>query len=135
MCLDHGHSAETPVRLEPAAPRSRVRYSPTEPLCSKEIVPYCNYGSIKKKKIPVYGNCKLFFYIAFMIAACKKLPRPTLRTTHKLLPYTKNKHSRSLVGKRHSLHNIQSCYPYTCIKFRKSKRDITLTSIWNTIKR
>ena len=28
----------TPVRLEPAAPRSRVKHSTTEPLCSLVIV-------------------------------------------------------------------------------------------------
>ena len=32
MCLAQGHNAATPVRLEPAAPRSRVKHSTTEPL-------------------------------------------------------------------------------------------------------
>ena len=30
--LAQGHNAVTPVRLEPAAPRSRVKHSTTEPL-------------------------------------------------------------------------------------------------------
>ena len=34
MCLAQGHNAVTPVRLEPAAPRSRVKLSTTEPLRS-----------------------------------------------------------------------------------------------------
>ena len=34
MCLAQGHNTMTPVRLEPAAPRSRVKHSTTEPLCS-----------------------------------------------------------------------------------------------------
>ena len=34
MCLAQGHNTVTPVRLEPAAPRSRVKHSTTERLCS-----------------------------------------------------------------------------------------------------
>ena len=34
MCLAQGHNAVTPVRLEPAAPLSRVKHSTTEPLRS-----------------------------------------------------------------------------------------------------
>ena len=34
MCLAQGHNAVTPVRLEPAALRSRVKHSTTEPLRS-----------------------------------------------------------------------------------------------------
>ena len=34
MCLPQGHNAVTPVRLEPAALRSRVKHSTTEPLRS-----------------------------------------------------------------------------------------------------
>ena len=32
MCLAQGHNTVTPVSLEPAAPRSRVKHSTTEPL-------------------------------------------------------------------------------------------------------
>ena len=32
MCLAKGHIAVKPVMLEPAAPRSRVKHSTTEPL-------------------------------------------------------------------------------------------------------
>ena len=38
MCLTKGHNAVTLVRLEPAAPRSRVKHSTTEPLLSHFIV-------------------------------------------------------------------------------------------------
>ena len=34
MCLAQGHNTVTPARLEPAAPRSRVKDSTTEPLRS-----------------------------------------------------------------------------------------------------
>ena len=34
MCLAQGHKAVTPERLEPAAPRSQVKHSTTEPLRS-----------------------------------------------------------------------------------------------------
>ena len=34
MCLDEGHKAVTPVRLEPATPRSRVKHSNNEPMRS-----------------------------------------------------------------------------------------------------
>ena len=34
MCLAQGHNTVTPVRLKPLAPRSRVKHSTTEPLCS-----------------------------------------------------------------------------------------------------
>ena len=35
MCLAQEHIAMTPERLEPAAPRSRVKHSTTEPLRSE----------------------------------------------------------------------------------------------------
>ena len=34
MCLAQGHNTVTPVRFEPAALRSRVKHSTTEPLRS-----------------------------------------------------------------------------------------------------
>ena len=37
MCLAQGHNTVTPVRLEPAALRSRVKHSTTEPLRSLEF--------------------------------------------------------------------------------------------------
>ena len=47
MCLAQEHNTVTPVRLERAAPRSQVKHSTTEPLCSyphtcKESVPNLN---------------------------------------------------------------------------------------------
>ena len=38
MCLAQGHNAVMPVRLVPAAPRSRVKHSTTEPLRSLDKV-------------------------------------------------------------------------------------------------
>ena len=40
MCLAQGHKAVMPVRLEPTAPRSRIKHSTTEPLHSLFIVVY-----------------------------------------------------------------------------------------------
>ena len=37
MCLAQGHNAVMPVRLEPAAPRSQVKHSTTEPLHSLDV--------------------------------------------------------------------------------------------------
>ena len=34
MCLAQGHNSVTLVRLKPASPRSQVKHSTTEPLCS-----------------------------------------------------------------------------------------------------
>ena len=47
MCLAQGHNTVTTVRLEPAAPRSRVKHSTTEPLRS----PYelCNWAEKQVK--------------------------------------------------------------------------------------
>ena len=41
MCLAQGHNTVTPVRLEPAPPRSRVMHSTTEPLCSHKNCQMC----------------------------------------------------------------------------------------------
>ena len=35
MCLAQGQNTDTPMRLEPAAPRSRVKHSTTRSLCSQ----------------------------------------------------------------------------------------------------
>ena len=37
MCPAQGHNAVMPVSLEPAAPRSRVKHSTTQPLRSLEF--------------------------------------------------------------------------------------------------
>ena len=38
MCLAQGHNTVTLMRLEPAAPRSRVKHSTTELLCSLVVL-------------------------------------------------------------------------------------------------
>ena len=45
MCLAQGHNTVTPVRLEPAASRSRVKHSTTESLRSLNGLTYA-LGSI-----------------------------------------------------------------------------------------
>ena len=49
MCLIQGHNIVTPVRLEPAAPRSRVKHSTREPLCSFSVL------------VPVHGVLSCVF--------------------------------------------------------------------------
>ena len=51
MCLAQGHKAVTPVRLAPAAPRSRVKHFTTEPLRA-QLYHIC-----------VYVCCKILSYI------------------------------------------------------------------------
>ena len=79
MCLTQGHNAVTPVRLEPAALRSRVKHSTTEPLRSLpldiglsliDLLPlhcvYWNFDTIKivlslfKATIPIFKNTAYF---------------------------------------------------------------------------
>ena len=50
LCL--AHTAETPVRLKPAAPQSPVKHSTTEPLCS--LRPTWSHLIKDKFKIPIY---------------------------------------------------------------------------------
>ena len=44
MCLAQGHNALTSARLEPAASRSRVKHSTTEPLSSSMYSLYSMYS-------------------------------------------------------------------------------------------
>ena len=44
MCLAQGHNTETPVRLEPAAFRSGVKHSTTEPLSIVAQSVWCKTG-------------------------------------------------------------------------------------------
>ena len=55
MCLAQGHNTVEPVRLEPAAPWSRVKHSTTEPLCclilcviEHNLYPYCSLLHLSK---------------------------------------------------------------------------------------
>ena len=54
MCLTQGHSTVMPMRLEPAAPRSRVKHSTTEPLRSLNIVHMTLYILSRKN----YSKCQ-----------------------------------------------------------------------------
>ena len=55
MCLAQGHTTVTPVRLEPAAPRSRVKHSTTEPLRSHNLYMFTtqkySYLNVREPKI------------------------------------------------------------------------------------
>ena len=51
--LAEGHNAVTPVRLEPAAPRSRVKHSTTEPLRSQNLDSNCR---ILQNDVPITRN-------------------------------------------------------------------------------
>ena len=50
MCLAQGHNAVTPVRLEPAVPRSRAKHSTTEPLRSLDPFEHLDQHHIRKKQ-------------------------------------------------------------------------------------
>ena len=58
MCLAQGNNTETPVRLEPAAPRSGVKHSTTEPLRSVQI--FC---VLKRMLVLRAHNIKLVDYL------------------------------------------------------------------------
>ena len=68
MCLAQGHYAVTLVRLEPAALRSRVKYSTTEPLRSQFLLNMIkiygvnfSYFCIKRlKQFPIPGGQVMF---------------------------------------------------------------------------
>ena len=51
MCLDQGHKAVKPVRLECATPQSRVKHSTTEPLASLDLKHDCQ----KHYRLVVYA--------------------------------------------------------------------------------
>ena len=59
MCLAQGHNTVTPVRLESAAPLSRVKHSTTEPLGSLVFVvmlgslPIFQVVEVKVNEVPV----------------------------------------------------------------------------------
>ena len=53
MCLAKGHNEVTPVRLEPAATRSRVKHSTTGPFCMVES----RYIAAESKQIILLKNC------------------------------------------------------------------------------
>ena len=62
MCLAHGHNAVTLVRLQPAAPRSPVKHSTTEPLLSLAIVcVIANYILEHYNKFPNLRVCNANF--------------------------------------------------------------------------
>ena len=57
----------TPVRLEPAAPRSRVKHSTTEPLCSLAII------RINTMKLVVdYNYFRLIFRTGVILSSAQK---------------------------------------------------------------
>ena len=56
MCLAQGHNTVMPVRLEPAAPQSRVKHSTTEPL--RSLIHIC---VLFQKNITDF-----YFYFAFI---------------------------------------------------------------------
>ena len=53
MCLAQGHNVVTPMRHEPAALRSRVKYSTTEPLPSLQ-------KGLNKTKLKNHTAAKMF---------------------------------------------------------------------------
>ena len=60
MCLAQGRNAVAPVRFEPAAPRSRVKHSTTEPLRSHGMVEVrlSGFGFIKYEVRGIFSGYK-----------------------------------------------------------------------------
>ena len=60
MCLAQGRNAVAPVRFEPAAPRSRVKHSTTEPLRSHGMVEVrlSGFGFIKYEVHGIFSGYK-----------------------------------------------------------------------------
>ena len=60
MCLAQGRNAVAPVRFEPAAPRSRVKHSTTEPLRSHGMVEVrlSGFGFIKYEVHAIFSGYK-----------------------------------------------------------------------------
>ena len=59
MCLAQGHKAVTPVRLEHAAPLSRVKNSTTEPLRSPAF--YFKRSMVKISKFQYISVLEVFY--------------------------------------------------------------------------
>ena len=85
MSLAQGHNTVTPVRLEPEAPRSRLKHSTTEPLCSLRLVegmtlivhfsqffPMINVNPLPPP--PSHYFCHLLFHLPMFLSSlyCKQ---------------------------------------------------------------
>ena len=57
MCLAQGHNIVTPVKIKLAAPRSQVKHSTTEPVCS-------HLNSVDPDKIAPEGSILTGVYTA-----------------------------------------------------------------------
>ena len=73
MCLAQGHNAVTPVRLEPAALRSRVKHSTTEPLRSHSHIEMSNRKSAHYLYVITMRQCQksiLMPQYQFLASSC-----------------------------------------------------------------
>ena len=71
MCLAQGHNSVTPVRLEPASPRSRVKHSTNESLRSPYMYEMDKYSKTCLKR-PLSKEQKLFFWFQLSLNAGQK---------------------------------------------------------------
>ena len=102
MCLAQGHNAVTPVRLAPAAPRSRVKHSTTEPLRSLVLINSTGHDEMSNDVvlmthvvlIHLYANSKIeinaFNICAFCYSNAKGkyvilLPYKRIKYAHKII--------------------------------------------------
>ena len=79
--LAQGHNAVTPLRLEPAALRSLVKHSTTEPL------PSLHFECKKKKKHFECNFLNIFLYPSVLTCFCvlkKHLTETVLLSTHNI---------------------------------------------------
>ena len=81
MCLAQGHNAVTPVRLEPAALRSRVKHSTTEPLCSPRWIMLTKLTGCRTSTFLYIKNSKWVWSGNTTITNCRQ-PQGTARKSH-----------------------------------------------------
>ena len=77
MCLAQGHNAVTPVRLEPAAPRFRVKHSTTEQL-RPSLFTYVPLNNVLKSNVGGQLHirfCHLLAIGVFSLGICGDIDR------------------------------------------------------------
>ena len=103
MCLAQGHNTVTPVRLEPAAPRSRVKHFTTEPLRSLvRFVHSANAsseGSDKLEHLRIHQGLRGLHFCDVDECSCKMVAHTFLKSDFTIHVSTK----------------ISGICPFTCI--------------------
>ena len=94
----------TPVRLEPAAPRSRVKHSTTEPLRSHRSV----YRLVSRQVLLLHvKNCNDFFLFLMAIYNCSCLQRGFM--IHQPIDYSRGTKVRKMLTLAPEKYTAGSC--------------------------